>query len=311
MKKRVLYIFCALIILTLSGCTDSKIPMTETDVNTATSSTSSKATTLPATTVATTKKASSTAKTSVPSTTEKATKPISTKPQTSTTEKSETTGTTQPELPFTLPDFNLNGLIPTTTQAETSTTKVNLDASVYDNCAFVGNSRFVSLKNYGLAKNVYPVVGLNVDTVFTKSVAGSNVALIDELNGKDYDKIILMFGDNECGWPNQNVFIEKYAKVINAVRERVPEAEIYLHAILPVSAEASATNQFGCNNPNINSMNKKIKQLATDEGIHFIEQPSCLKDSEGALLPEAASDGIHLNKKYSKIWIDSLATEIF
>lgn len=186
-----------------------------------------------------------------------------------------------------------------------------VDLSCFDNTAFVGNSRFISFKNYGLAKNVYPVVGLNVDTVFTKSVAGSNVPVIDELNGKDFDKVILLFGDNECGWPNTDVFISRYAKVVAAVRERVPNAEIYLHAILPVSTEASNKNEFGVNNDRIRQVNEKIKQLAADEGIHYIEQPACLMDSTNALLPAAASDGIHLNKKYSEIWIKDLAVTIF
>lgn len=207
-----------------------------------------------------------------------------------------------------IPTIKIPDLIPLT--AEHTTQKKKNDPSCFDNSVFLGNSRFISFKNYGLAKNVYSVVGLNVDTVFTKSVSGSNVAVINELNGKKYEKVILMFGDNECGWPNQNVFIDRYVKVIDAVRERIPNAEIYLHAILPVSAEASAKSDFGCNNQTINSLNIKIKQLAADKGVKFIEQPPYLKDSDGALLLQAASDGIHLNKKYSVIWLEYLADTI-
>lgn len=212
---------------------------------------------------------------------------------------------TVPDIQLQIPTLKLPDLIPVST-----TQKQKIDLSCFDNSVFVGNSRFISFKNYGLAKNVYSVVGLNVDTVFTKSVSGSNVTVINELNGKKYEKIILMFGDNECGWPNQNVFISRYAKVIAAVRERIPNAEIYLHSILPVSAEASAKSDFGCNNQTINSLNEKIRQLAADEGVKYIEQPPCLKDSDGALLPQAASDGIHLNKKYSLIWLEYLADTI-
>ena len=194
--------------------------------------------------------------------------------------------------------------LPTTPSGE-------IDLSCFDNCAFVGNSRFISFKNYGLAKNVYSVVGLNVDTVFTKSCSGSNVTVINELNGKNFDKIILMFGDNECGWPNQNIFIERYAKVVNEVRKRVPGAEIYLHGIVPVSAAESAENNYGVNNSTIASLNKKIKQLADDEGIGYIAPPSTILTSDGALISDAASDGVHLNKKYSEKWLYSMAEEIF
>lgn len=215
---------------------------------------------------------------------------------------------TVPDIQFELPTLKFPDLKPTTTSSASENQKNDL--SCFDNTVFLGNSRFISFKNYGLAKNVYSVVGLNVDTVFTKSVSGSSIPVINELNGKKYEKVVLLFGDNECGWPNQNVFINRYAKVVAAVRERIPNAEIYLHAILPVSSEVSAKSEFGCNNQTINSLNEKIKQLAADEGVNYIEQPPCLKDTDGALLPQAASDGIHLNKKYSVIWLEYLSKTI-
>ena len=176
----------------------------------------------------------------------------------------------------------------------------------FDKCAFLGNSRFVAIKESGLAKNVYPVVGLDVRTVFTKHVTDSDVVILDELNGKDFDKIILMFGDNECGWPNVDYFIEKYASVINEVQKRVPDAEIYLHAIIPISAAASDKNECGCNNGTIAMLNTRIKQLAEDMDINYIAPPPCLMDTQGNLVDGAASDGVHLNRKYTAIWLGYL-----
>lgn len=198
-----------------------------------------------------------------------------------------------------------------TQKSEQASPPSDTDFSCFDNTVFIGNSRFVPFKNYGLCKNVYAVVGLTVDTIFTKSASGNGVPVIDELYGKNYDKIILMLGDNECGWPNQDIFIERYAKVVDAIRQRIPDADIIIQAVLPISAEASAKNDFGCNNNAINSLNAKIKQLCADEEILFLEQPSCLKGSDGALLSDAASDGIHLNKNYAEIWLDFLRKLLF
>lgn len=264
-------------------------------------------------TTETTKKHTTIIHTTLPVTTKPVTTVKPTEKQTTTTAVSSTKETTQseePPFPIQIPTLKLPDLLAPTTQLPTLPSG-EPDLKCFDNCAFIGNSRFISFKNYGLAKNVYSVVGLNVDTVFTKSCSGSNVTVINELNGKDFDKIILMFGDNECGWPNKNIFIERYSKVIAAVKERNPDAEIYLHGILPVSAEASAESNFGCNNETINSLNQKIKQLAADEGVNYIEPPAFLFDSNGALIANAASDGIHLNKKYSEIWLQSLAETIY
>lgn len=176
----------------------------------------------------------------------------------------------------------------------------------FDNVAFLGNSRFVAVKDSGLAKNVYPVVGLDVRTAFTKHVTGSDVVILDELNGKSFDKVILMFGDNECGWQNVDYFIEKYASVITEVQKRVPDAEIYLHAIIPISAAMSDRNECGCNNGRIAELNARIKQLAVDMNINYIDPPPCLMDSQENLADDAASDGVHLNRKYTVIWLGYL-----
>lgn len=183
----------------------------------------------------------------------------------------------------------------------------DMDYSCFDDCAFIGNSRVLDLKNYGLAKNVYASVGLTVDTVFTEKASGSSVVIIDELKGKHFKKVFLMFGDNECGWPNTSVFIKRYAKVIAAVRERVPEAEIYLQSVLPISRAADAKNEYGCNNAAIKKVNEAIKQLAKDEGVHYINPAASMTDSQGFLPDEAASDGVHLRKKYCRIWLNYLA----
>lgn len=183
----------------------------------------------------------------------------------------------------------------------------DMDYSCFDDCAFIGNSRVLDLKNYGLAENVYASVGLTVDTVFTEKASGSSVVIIDELKGKHFKKVFLMFGDNECGWPNTSVFIKRYAKVIAAVRERVPEAEIYLQSVLPISRAADAKNEYGCNNAAIKKVNEAIKQLAKNEGVRYINPAASMTDSQGFLPDEAASDGVHLRKKYCRIWLNYLA----
>lgn len=192
-----------------------------------------------------------------------------------------------------------------TSAAKTETTQ-KAEFSSFDNIAFMGNSRFISLKDYGLVPNVYPVVGLDVRTVFTKHVSGSDVAVINELDGRSYDAVVLLFGENETGWPNRDYFIKKYAEVIDAVKTKQPDAKIYLHSIIPVSSEASAKNECGCNNKTISEMNAGIKQLAEDNNVDYIDVPQCLLDAQGNLIDGAASDGIHLNKKYSSVWMSYL-----
>ncbi len=185
------------------------------------------------------------------------------------------------------------------------------DFTCFDDCAFIGNSRIIGFRNYGLCKNVYSVVGLNADTIFTAKAPGSDIPLIDEVKNKGYKKIYIMLGDNECGWDNKDTFIEKYSEVIDAVKVRAPEAEIYIQSVMPVTHHASSTNKFGCTNENISIINSKLVDLAKEKAVIFTNAASSVIGADGTLPDEGASDGIHLNKEYCEIWLNYLIDDTF
>lgn len=184
----------------------------------------------------------------------------------------------------------------------------NANTSVFDDAAFVGNSLIDDLYTYGGAGNAdfYFRIGLTVKTVFTKPTATGSVPVIDELNNKSYGKVLLMFGENELGWSYPSVFIEEYGKVIDGVRQRQPNATIYIQSILPVSKAASQKNQNQVNNTRINQYNAMLKDLAKEKGVVYLDVASVMKDSQGNLPDDAAPDGVHPNKKYCLKWLDYL-----
>lgn len=197
-----------------------------------------------------------------------------------------------------------------TKTASYSKPQVDAEFDCFDDCCFIGNSRLLAVGNYNLAKNVYAVVGLNVETVYTKKCEGSKVPVIDELNGKDYKKVIIMFGDNECGWESLDNFGSQYKKVIASVREKLPNAEIYLVSVLPISEERSKQNQYGYNINAISNVNKIIQQVADETDCTYIDAGSSLKDSNGYLPADASTDGCHLGKDYTKIWLSVVADKV-
>lgn len=176
------------------------------------------------------------------------------------------------------------------------------DFSYFDNCAFLGNSRIMDFGPYGYAKNVYGAVGLTVDTVFTKSSGSGKGAVINELNGKHFDKIFLYFGDNESGWASLNTFADHYKEVIDAVKLRCPGARIYLLSVMPISRSASDENNYGYNMTGIEKANDVIKDLAKQEGLDYLNCTPSVKNAAGYLPEDAAPDGIHMKKKYICKW---------
>ena len=195
---------------------------------------------------------------------------------------------------------------------ESSTADLEDLADPFLDTAFVGNSFVFDLKNYGLipSADFYGRVGLTVRTVFTESVVGSTIPVIDELNAKQYKTVILVFGENELGWVYPEIFKEEYAKVIGAVRERQPGADIYVQSLFPVSAAASATNEYNTNNTRIQEYNHLLEALAAETGAGYLDPGSEMRDRDGCLPDEAAADGIHPNIQYCQIWVDYLRTHL-
>ncbi len=299
-KSKIIYVICAVIIVLALGYTGSEFLVPKfVKANDNPSNVQAESST---TVLKTTEKITEIITTTIKQTNPPSTAYITTTVRNTTTEKPTVNNASQTA------DKTYVSTEPKTTQAPI--TVIAKDYSCFENSAFLGNSRVLALKNYGLVKNVYGSVGLTVETVFTDSMAGSNVPVIDEFNGKNFDKIFILFGDNECGWGNKDLFIKKYAEVIRAVKSKVPDAEIYLQSILPVSKHADEVDKFGCNNKNINIVNEKIKTLAEAEGVYFVEPSTALKGDDGTLPEDAASDGIHLNKKYCKIWLNYLVDNV-
>lgn len=184
---------------------------------------------------------------------------------------------------------------------------INTDFSCFDNCAFIGNSRLLALGNYGIAKNVFAKVALNVTTVFTDPGEGRSIPVINELDGKQFDKIFIMFGDNECGWGSMDTFRNQYRKVISTCRQKVPGAEIILLSCLPISKTVSDRNVYEYNIDNINNVNVIIEEIAGEEGCKFIETGVNLTGPDGYLPEDYSADGTHLKKDYCLVWARTVA----
>lgn len=175
----------------------------------------------------------------------------------------------------------------------------------------VGNSYVEDLQDCNLLPQMdfFDRVGLNLNTVFTKTTATGHVPVIDELTGKSYSKVYLLFGENELGWYDKP-FSDDYGKVIDAVRKRQPNATIYIQSIFPISAAVSAKNIDQTNNQRIVQVNGLLQQLAQAKGAKYLDVASAVIGSDGNLPDGAAPDGVHFNKSYCQKWADYLKTHV-
>lgn len=188
---------------------------------------------------------------------------------------------------------------PTPTPAPSYNSK-GIDETFYKNSVFVGNSFIEGMQIYELISDAeyFSKVGLSVSQANTVATNLGTVPVIEELNsGKKYDKVFMMFGENEVGWIG-NSFFEQYAELINKVKSYQPQAKIYLMAITPISKGVSDDNIDGLSIDLVNDYNTRMKALAKDCGAVFADIFSATVGKDGFLPKEAATDGIHFGEDY-------------
>ena len=187
-----------------------------------------------------------------------------------------------------------------------------VDDSYFDDAVFIGNSRTEGLKMYsGLTKATFITeVGLTVDSIFTDycNISGGykNLAF-SELESREFGKAYIMLGMNELGWVYDSVFKDDYGKIIDKIREINPVAVIYIQSILPVS-KWKDSNDSTYTIANVDRLNARLRELADEKEVHYVDVAEGIMDEEGYLPYEATLDGVHLVPDYCVKWLDYLKT---
>ena len=106
--------------------------------------------------------------------------------------------------------------------------------------------------------------------------------------------IITLGTDWGVSYLSEAEFKDCYSKLVKAIQKASPKTEIILQSIFPVTA--------GCvnlDNTKINNANKWVKAIAAENGCHYLDTQSILKDEKGNLKDSYcnSNDGIHMGKE--------------
>ena len=184
-----------------------------------------------------------------------------------------------------------------------------VDESYFTDALFIGDSRLQGFGFWsGIPATYYCATGFHVykyETTKVVQTENGKVPIFDAMPYDAFTKVYIKVGLNELGYGTEENFEKTYAELIAKIREYEPRAIIFVHAILPVTAEKS-NNDKAHNNANIAVRNAALEQFAKDQKAYFIDAGPALSDDEGNLRPEMTSDGIHLKPEYMKLWRDYL-----
>ena len=186
-----------------------------------------------------------------------------------------------------------------------------VEDTYFEDTAFLGDSRTEGFHLYSGLKTgaYYCSVGATVESVFSKAVEtpAGKMPLLDAMAKEDFGKIYVMLGVNELGWSKTETFRDQYAKVIDRLHSDHPDAEIILQTILPVSAKQEKKKTY-VNNGRIAAYNEVIFRLAEEKGCDLVDAAEAVTDENGCLRAEWNSDGVHLNVKGCRAWLEYLRT---
>ena len=181
-----------------------------------------------------------------------------------------------------------------------------------ENTLFIGDSRTVGLSEYAQmdGANFFATVGMSVYEIDTAKVSVPDVGkvtLAELLENRQYDRIYVMLGINELGYPFEKT-MRKYSDLIDTVQETQPDALIIIQANLHVTKARSDSDKV-INNPTIDAFNDGIAQLADNERVFYLDANCIFDDADGALSEDKSGDNAHPLAKYYQEWGIWLANE--
>lgn len=187
-----------------------------------------------------------------------------------------------------------------------------VDKDYLTDALFIGDSRTEGLMEYGGVSGAtfFATAGMSVFKLDKQklSIMGvGNVTLSELLQKKHFEKIYLMLGINEAGYPWDSI-IEQYTNVVEEIEQAQPDATIFLCANLHVTKKKSEEEKY-INNTTINRINEMIADVAREKNMYYIDVNECFDDAEGNLEQDLSSDNVHIYGKYYKKWIDWICTK--
>lgn len=119
-------------------------------------------------------------------------------------------------------------------------------------------------------------------------------------------KVFFMGGINGNKYMDPDTFKVKYERIVSALKDSLPNTQLYLQSILPVH---SSKYDLYADNDKIKLFNDKIQEIALQHKCIYIDLYSAYI-SNGEMPLEYTQDGIHLLPEHYDKWANLIAPYI-
>ncbi len=125
---------------------------------------------------------------------------------------------------------------------------------------------------------------------------------LDDITSMKPEKIFIMIGGADFIIGREIPRIEEnYKKIIGQIRDKSPQTIIYIQSLLPtVQRIIPMPLEL------IRGLNGKLRLLADNRHVFYLDIYSVMIDSTGGLNPSYSIDGVHLNGQGYKVWREAI-----
>ena len=149
--------------------------------------------------------------------------------------------------------------------------------------------------------------GVNA-VIYNRGIGGYTIpemldAMDEQIFALEPSKIFINIGTNDISREDETLemLINDYRKVLTQVKDRLPEARVYLMAYYPVNVSVAENQPWeGAKRAaelrleRLEKANAAVKELAAEFGYFFIDVNEGLTNESGQTKEEFSIDGIHM-----------------
>ena len=201
-----------------------------------------------------------------------------------------------------------------------------VDASYFDDAAFVGdsvslklsyyaaatgalgNAQFFTAGSLGAANSLWEVSDESVHP----SYQGTKMLVEDCIAYSGVSKVYIMLGMNDLGLYGLEDTLVNYEELVNRIKTKSPDVQIIVQSMTPMTATSPISGE-DLNNDNIKIYNSRLSELCEKNGWNFVDVASVMYDADGiSLNPDFCSDpevmGLHFTEAGCAEWVEYLST---
>lgn len=218
---------------------------------------------------------------------------------------------------------------PAAETSETRTTFTTVDASWFDDAAFVGDSVTLKLSYYAAATgclgnaqffasgslgSANAMWELSNPQAVHPSYQGQTMLVEDCVAASGAAKLFIMLGMNDISIYGIDSAVENYQTLLERILAKSPNLTVYVQSMTPMTSTSNLLGQ-SINSDTIRQYNDRLQQLCQQQGWHYVDVASVMYDESGSYLrTDYCSDpddmGIHFSEAGCQAWVDYLCSHV-